>query len=373
MNVPIPFDGWNTDPLTVFSVIPSGTAIAQLDFDGTEPSVGGNAGFQWLHSAQSRPFAPLVEGSFGAGEYLVMYDNIVEIVGTDSDPFLTLDTVYQPGVWVDADGALLRMLDQSSTPGHEHVYSCDVHLAKDNGGGSPLAGTDIIKPMKFIATRIDPRGFDTFGGTNGDDVDGRAPDLGAFPPATNWSVLNGAMEIQNNRAVMDTGASTDPALAVIDTGDADTAWGAFIHPSSTDDFAIVGRVQDLDNYWQLKIEDADTADPVLILNEVISDVETLRESIVMIGRGPLDTTDYQALRLTFNGNDMLGVALLKELPFDYEPKNISKNDVIWFIRHTSSSYNTETRFGIQLPQANAQVTSAFGTFFDALHLAHIDP
>ena len=124
----VPFESFNSDPLTVFDVRPSGTATAKIDFEGTEFALGGDSGCRITHSAQATYFSPLVEGLFGFSEYVVMYDNIVEIVGTNSDPFLSLNGSYQPGVWVDAEGAFIRMLDQVSTPGHEHVYSCDVHF-----------------------------------------------------------------------------------------------------------------------------------------------------------------------------------------------------------------------------------------------------
>ena len=334
---------WDTSPLTTFDLRPyAGTSAPSFKFDNSDTNFSNESSVRWSMTANNTMIYPLTSLTFLTGEVLVMYDNITTVLGS-ADPYLQLNGTYNPSVWADASNATIRALDQSvNSPSLTgQIYTCDIHVAFDDGMGAPLVGTTVTKPCTFIAWGNDAYViFDSLTGSNGTNLTAHTPDVQLASPG-GWSVLAGGFEIQSNGAE----ATSANSMAVHDTGIADLSWRATVK-SFNEDFALVGRVQDASNYWQLLVEDAGTSDPILKLNEVNAGTPTTRASATMTGTGPLGSTYNVFMHLVFSGNDI--VAQLGATHFTLGV------DSFFSLSYTSASFNSETRHGIQCASTSAR-------------------
>ena len=335
---------WNTDPLTsaIFTVY-GGTAAASFKFDNIDTSYGSQSSVRYSMSAQQLVMNPLTSLPFASGEVLMMYDNITTVIGNTT--FLQLNGTANPGVWVDASNAEIRALDQTANSPQltGQVYTFDLHVAFDDGGGAPLGGTTVTKPVTVISWANDAWViFESFTGANGTNLTAHTPDVQIASPG-GWSIIAGGFEIQSNGAEA-TGANS---MAAHDTGLADIAWHG--HCKSFDeDFALIGRIQDASNYWQFLVEDAGTSDPILKLNEVNAGTPTTRDSKTLTGRGPLGSTNPIYLYLVFSGNEILAQMAFRTTVA------ASSADPVHRLSYTSASFNSETRHGIQCASTAAR-------------------
>lgn len=343
---------WNTNALTSLISLPYGsTAAPAFVFDGSDAAFGSSRVTLSL-SAQQKLDVALTDTSFSGGEYVVMYDNITEHFGDDSATLLQINNTSDPGTWYDAANATIDVTDQTANSPQRkgQIYSCDIHVAQDDGAGGPLAGTTVTKRCTFYAWADDPYVlYDGFSDTNGTNITAHSPDVDTT--SNGWTALAGGMEIQSGRAV----ATSANSISTFDPGVSDFACHAKVL-SYDQDFALIGRVQDSSNYWQLLVEDADQSDPIVKLNEVSSGTPTTRASETLTGIGPLGSTNAVYLQLVFGGNDI--VAKFGLMNFF---SNILGEDKYCKLTYTSTSYNTQTKFGIESAGTSTAWDQAFLT------------
>lgn len=174
--------------------------------------------------------------------------------------------------------------------------------------------------------------YDTFTDTNGTNITAHTMDAGP-----GWATDNGTIEIQSNQATM-TADTVSLGLLTIgwsDAGISDCTVQADVAVGSATNqiAAVVGRLQDASNYWDLEYRCGDAAigGPVhaLMLVETNATVRTTRAQYDFGGTSPL--TGTHTLKLACLGDVLDG-------SFDGVP----------YVSYTSSSFNTQTNFGIGL-------------------------
>jgi|GEM_PF-2723896 len=371
---------WNTDPITSFYFTTyGGTAAPGFEFRRTDSSFGNQSSVRWNYSAQAIVIDPLTSAVYDTDQLICMYDNVVEIHGNDSATLMDWG-LSGAGVWVKANApsaqASLTVLDQTAnSPQREgQVYSCDLHVAWNDGAGAPLAGTIKTKPVTIIAWA--DQAFiviDSFTGTNGTNLTAHAPDTPAAVSPSGWEAMADGFEIQSNGAEALRTSSPLPtySMAVLDTGLSNAVWYAIVNLND-EDIALVGRVQDASNYWQLLVEGASGSSPVLKLNEVNAGVATTRASVTMTGKGPIGTTAGRLIRLSFNGNDILGAFIFRNASALAIATGGVPGNSVFEVTYNSASFNTETRFGIQSAGGTARWDAAFAVAEEAAWITTIE-
>lgn len=331
---------WDDDPIIASDFTASGfNAVASLEFrtqsqDGLGVSV---CRYTLAQGHGSIPiwevYEPFVEGEYGAGEYLVKWDSV-----SGSGDVLIDGTSGQEGVWFDAHDLFIQLRDTATeSPQVEQQRVIDVTVAVDDGAGAPLTCAESTKRVTLVAMKggQDFTVLDRLIGTG---------DLAAHTPNEDdvgggWTVQSGTFTLTG--AATGRVASGGEAIATIDAGTANCAIYADVHFDSQD-CGLIGRWQDASNYWELWVDGADTADPVLKLDEINASTRTTRANVTMTGMGPVDTSADRMLRLMFDGDDIIGQCFLNPATTH------------WEVTYTSASFNTETEHGIHSTSADSE-------------------
>jgi hypothetical protein len=272
------------------------------------------------------------------GEYLVKYERVTLVSGAWTNLYMDF-TGDDDGTWYDLFRHDLRVRDLSDDGTNQH-FIIDVTIATDNGAGAPVAGTEKTKRVEMFAAYGNSRAvYDRFTGTNGTAIDDTSYTPDTDTEGGGWIVDTGTPELYSGHLV---GGASGDHRCVIDAGFANAICRAEIMPDtlggSSQPYGIIFRRQDSSNYWELILEDADTSNPVLKINEINSGTPTNRDSVTMTGIGPLDGGDCH-LQIECIGNVLTGFF---QAPFACTQDELF--DVTW----TSTSMNTEQHFGLRL-------------------------
>lgn len=247
--------------------------------------------------------------SFSPDEFVLKYDVLGEYgSGGSGGPLITFGnySTGNEGVWFDA---WRQNFDLEATVANPGPFETEVRftIAVDDGAGGPLAGTEKTADLMFIRHRQgDTRTFeDLFTGTTGTAIDAHTPNVDTF--GGGWVIQSGAPEIQTNRLG---GTAANVNICTANTNVTDQCvWGklGFDPGGSGDSIGFILRWTDINNYWYCHVENWETNDPVFTLTEYVAGVATPRDSVVMIGAGPLTGEDYYVvLKFYAEGNMLRG-------------------------------------------------------------------
>ena len=334
---------WDETELTSGYINPNGSGFAELEFGG----VYANDCFYAYAVAPDGSVwgarTPLIDGAFVDGEYLLKYE-VVSVVSGGGDVLVNFVSGVA-GTWYELNDLYLG-IDQTTQPSPleaEHVI-LDVTVAANDGAGAPVSGTYRTKRVNLISYKgVDEYLVnDTFTDPGGTNLTAHTPDKQVVSPG-GWTLDTGTFTVGTNGARRHIVSGGD-ARAVIDAGTANACIKADVQIAQKD-CGLIARRQDANNYWELFIDDADQADPILKLNQVTAGVATTRDSFTMTGQGPIATTGDRLMQLMCNGNDIRGVAYIT---------SSHVLGVLNEVSYTSTALNTETHFGVHSTHADTQ-------------------
>ena len=320
---------------------PSGDSTDLLFLDTLSPLNPASAVRMTSRIYNVSSYIPTIDpGAFNANEYVMKYEQVSLVSGAWSNLELNA-AASQEGVWTELVNAELILNDPTDDATSQHVI-IDITLAATFEALYPIRGTEKTKRVTMFADYGNAKNtWDAFSGTSGTGLQFHSPNTNTA--GGGWGIDAGTLEIYIGHAV---GSGSGDNRAVIDTGDADSICNAQLYYDSNGGSAqpmgLIARRQDASNYWELIVEDAETSNPVLKLNEVNSGTPTTQDSVTMTGIGPLDDKD-SFIQIECEGNEIAGYFAGPQLL-----TNAVTPDISFEVAYTSSSMNTETHYGIRL-------------------------
>jgi len=327
---------WDSTPIYASRIVPAATSFLDLYFAPYDTTYGDKTGCEFYYHHHMLTMVPVISQAFVAGEYVVKWEPVETLEGS---ALVAIDsTSSADGVWYDLYDQIIELNDTASeSPQTAQHQIIDVTVARDDGAGAPVEGTNRTKRITFYSFRA-PDGYlveDQFTGTNGTALTSHTPNTDTV--GGGWANHSGTFQIQgnnlqansaNSRAVIDSGQYNVSITGEVEYGNEASS------PITSSNLGLIGRAQDSSNYWLLLVDSAATANPVLKLILYTAGVASIKAQKTMTGTGPLGDSLFQAIRLSFSGNDIVGTVTINDPWYVHE------------VRYTSSSLNTETHHGI---------------------------
>jgi len=325
------------DIITVEDIDPDDSALAALSWFSSDPDGFYTAWSGATGNGGEDGYVNVPGETISNGSHVVKYD--VVSIASGSGAMEVNGVTGTAGQWYRC-----RSIDfglwQTSQPSPLAAEDMTVDFTvADNDGASPhgpVAGTEKRFRARFVAYKGVSQYlvYDTFTGTKGTNLTAHTPNVQTTSPG-GWTAHAGNFFIGPNSGQAHADGT---ARYVIDAGTANACAKLDVLPYSKN-FGLIARAQDSSNYWLLIVDDSETADPVLNLIEVNAGVQTVRDSLALTGLGPIAFPSVSAcyLRLMCNGNSIRGSYGHGLQIAHYSPRDVS---------YTSSSFNTETKFGI---------------------------
>lgn len=257
------------------------------------------------------------------------------------------------GQWVDLWNDWELILTDQHHNGIPEDMIVDVSIAPDNGAGAPDTALATTERLRWFAYRgrYDYLISDEF--ARSADLDQDDPPIdrtGGFVGGQVWWDVyyresdydHGGLFGYNGYVESYVGSVFTDSLYVIDVTETNVQVVAdfkfFYSISESCGGGIVGRLQDSANFWLLAIKNPAATDPVLGLYKVVGGTHNLVASYTLTGKGPLGYNKFYSMRLSFDGNDIMGEMEMTEAGVRVEePIKLT---------HTDATYNTETDMGL---------------------------
>ena len=306
---------------------------------GSQPS------YKWL------VYTPFTETELtGSGQLLFKVDIAETISGFQEDIEIDGD-LDKLGEWLDIwwwEGVEVWDGIRNGIP---ESYLLNISIAEDDGAGNPVTNTIQVIPIQMTAYRgyRDYIILDTFS-VNG-NLEGHEPDINRTRPYEEgpWIDLYWTVEenyeagwfSKSNGLVRYYGWDGTPeGICALDIKVTDFSFAIDVDFHETN-ARILGRLQDIHNYWQLEILDPSTANPVMNLAKVVNNVETIVGTLALTELPPLIVFNNETftMRLEFDGDNITGAFdMTQEGGVVMAPLEIHVTD---------STFNTKTNIGLR--------------------------
>jgi hypothetical protein len=352
---PPPASGFDFELFDILPESGSSWAYAELNY---YPSAPGNGGFDRGIAQGTMPVYAwwfydqfTVTEHTGNNQWWAKFNIVSRASGNET---FAWDNGGVEGAWVDLWDDWQLIFNDKVWNGIPEDLIIDLSIAPDTGGGAPDTAQATTERIRVLAYRgrFDYLVSDEFGRSG--DLDQDTPDIdrrNGFAGGDVWYDIyyresdydhGGFSMAITGRIESYQGSVFTDALYAIDATTTDVQIAAdfkfFYSVSESCGGGIVGRLQDSANFWLLAVKNPDATDPVLGLYKVVSGTHTLVASYTLTGLGPFGTSDYLSMRLTFEGNDIMGEMETTEAGIRAP----------WPIKltHTDATFNTQTDMGV---------------------------